>query len=153
MPEPPNPHRPVSGELMAINLTVEEWKNEGLPFGEDCRSATRNTQVVITYGDGPQSDHVRWCHSCGPTSCQQGLCASCSNACVVWPLVGVWPFALFGEREPRIIVHERAPLERAIVHEMVHILGRCSGLGVDHYHTKEEWWGSLGVEGKAKARL
>ena len=122
---PTQAHPPTALELEAIRASVAGWESTGLnPIGDLCLEHLPRVHVIVAEDTEP------WCHQPGARAC---LAAGYTGP--------VWAH----DYHPLLVRDLEADPWGAVVHEMLHVLGRCTLSGRDDFHQLEELWGPDGL--------
>lgn len=128
-------------ELEAIDAAVEVWTRHGNAFGERCEIQRATIRIAR---DGDDFAAV-----CGvpprgaDRACPQGA-ARCAVGC--YELTRLERGTALREDRATVVFGVAPELgaddaDRVLVHEALHWLGACSGVGEDQWHLRESRWG------------
>jgi hypothetical protein len=112
------------------------------PHTDRCDEALLYLRVAVVDDEGIR----KHCGRCPPGHCP-GYRASeacpwgCAAAC--YRRMGDW----------RVIVHHESVGPEPSVHEVLHLLEDCTGMGADRQHERDAVWGDVGVLKQAKQGL
>lgn len=157
--------RPTPLERDQVAAAVEAWELAELDeLGAACASERETLRVAVAHSHeemfsltgycGPSSGETAGTQWEGDLFCRWGRAAGAYRRARTG---GVWPFALFEEDWPLIVVwggfEERRRLS-LVRHESVHFLEQCTGRGWNPWapHDDEEVWCLDGCPGRYRRR-
>lgn len=143
-PLPLSSETPKDYERVAIDLTIQAWVREGLPWSDRCDEELTKIQIVVSHPE----EFTRLCNR-RPLGAGGNL-----YACNSEQNEHIFPFWLLdGSKIPLLVINALQPEDRQrmlVIHETLHWLERCSGKGIDFKHADERVW--LYVKGRAQYR-
>ncbi len=131
---PPSAELPVDEDQLAIRAAIIAWRNQGLPWSDQCSDQYDRIRVVVS---APRE----FTELCGRRPLHAG---GRLYACNTEQYERAFPLWVVDDaRVPLLVISQLQPETHRrllVVHETMHWLERCSGKGIDFDHSDPRVW-------------